>query len=52
MALSLKKGEGISLRKEENDLSQITMGLGWDMADPAAKKRVFYRVVCRKACGI
>ncbi len=41
MALSLKKGEGISLRKEENDLSQITMGLGWDMADPVQKKGFF-----------
>jgi len=38
MALSLKKGEGISLRKEESDLSQITIGLGWDMADPVQKK--------------
>lgn len=38
MALSLKKGEGLSLRKEENDLSQITMGLGWDMADPVQKR--------------
>ena len=38
MVLSLKKGEGLSLRKEENDLSQITMGLGWDMADPVQKK--------------
>ena len=38
MVLSLKKGEAISLRKEENDLSQITMGLGWDMADPVQKK--------------
>jgi stress response protein SCP2 len=41
MALSLKKGEGISLRKEENDLSQITMGLGWDMGDPVQKKGLF-----------
>ncbi len=38
MVLSLKKGEAISLRKEENDLSQITIGLGWDMADPVQKK--------------
>ncbi len=38
MVLSLKKGEAISLRKEESDLSQITIGLGWDMADPVQKK--------------
>lgn len=34
MAVSLKKGEGISLRKEgEFDLSTVTMGLGWDVAE-------------------
>ena len=38
MALSLKKGEGVSLRKEENDLTQVTIGLGWDIAEPVAKK--------------
>lgn len=32
MAISLKKGEGVSLRKEEFDLSQVTIGLGWDVA--------------------
>ncbi len=41
MALSLKKGEGLSLRKEENDLTQVTIGLGWDIADPVEKKRFF-----------
>lgn len=34
MGVSLKKGEGISLRKEENDLSTLTIGLGWDVAKP------------------
>ena len=34
MGISLKKGEGISLRKEENDLSKLTIGLGWDVAKP------------------
>lgn len=35
MAVSLKKGEGISLRKDgEFDLSMVTMGLGWDVAEP------------------
>jgi len=48
MALSLKKGEGISLRKEENDLSQITMGLGWDMADPVQKKSFFSAMFAAK----
>jgi len=32
MAVSLRKGQGVSLRKVENDLSQITIGLGWDVA--------------------
>jgi tellurium resistance protein TerD len=29
MAISLTKGQTISLEKETNDLSQITIGLGW-----------------------
>ena len=48
MVLSLKKGEGVSLRKEENDLSQITMGLGWDMADPVQKKGFFTALFAAK----
>ena len=32
MAVSLKKGQGISLRKDEFDLSSVTIGLGWDVA--------------------
>lgn len=31
MAVSLKKGQGVSLRKEESDLSKVTIGLGWDV---------------------
>ncbi|MFC7419812.1 TerD family protein [Iodobacter arcticus] len=31
MALSLKKGQGISLKKNEHDLSTVTIGLGWDI---------------------
>jgi stress response protein SCP2 len=31
MALSLKKGQGISLKKNEHDLSMVTIGLGWDI---------------------
>jgi stress response protein SCP2 len=33
MAISLKKGQGVSLRKSENDLSSVTVGLGWDIAE-------------------
>lgn len=32
MAVSLSKGQGISLRKADNDLRQVTIGLGWDVA--------------------
>lgn len=31
MAVSLKKGQGVSLKKNESDLSQVTIGLGWDV---------------------
>lgn len=34
MAVSLKKGQGVSLRKDQSDLSQVTIGLGWDIAEP------------------
>ncbi len=33
MGVSLKKGQGISLKKNENDLSLVTIGLGWDMLE-------------------
>ena len=33
MAINLKKGQGISLRKDESDLSQVTIGLGWDIVE-------------------
>ena len=33
MAVSLKKGQGVSLRKSENDLSTVTIGLGWDVQE-------------------
>ena len=33
MAISLKKGQGISLSKSEFDLSKVTIGLGWDIAN-------------------
>lgn len=33
MGISLKKGQGVSLKKSEYDLSQVTIGLGWDVAE-------------------
>lgn len=33
MAVSLSKGQGISLKKADNDLSQVTIGLGWDIQE-------------------
>lgn len=35
MAIRLQKGQTIDLRKNSHDLSQVTIGLGWDMAPPA-----------------
>jgi tellurium resistance protein TerD len=34
MGVSLSKGQGVSLRKEENDLDEVVIGLGWDVAKP------------------
>ena len=33
MAISLKKGQGVSLKKIDNDLSLVTIGLGWDITE-------------------
>ena len=33
MAISLKKGQGVSLKKSDNDLSMVTIGLGCDVAE-------------------
>ncbi|MDR0664064.1 MAG: TerD family protein [Helicobacteraceae bacterium] len=33
MAISLKKGQGVSLKKSDNDLSLVTIGLGWDVKE-------------------
>ena len=33
MAMSSKNGQTVSLRKEESDLSRVTIGLGWDVAE-------------------
>lgn len=34
MGINLKKGQGINLAKSEHDLSEVTLGLGWDIAKP------------------
>lgn len=34
MAVSLKKGQGVSLKKNEYNLSMVTVGLGWDINEP------------------
>ena len=33
MAVSLRKGQGVDLRKAEHDLSKVTIGLGWDVVE-------------------
>lgn len=40
MAISLKKGQGVSLKKNDNDLSLVTIGLGWDIKE---EKKDFYQ---------
>ena len=37
MAVSLQKGQKVSLTKETPGLSRIIVGLGWDEAKPAKK---------------
>jgi stress response protein SCP2 len=37
MAISLKKGQGVSLKKSDNDLSAVTIGLGWDIKEAEKK---------------
>lgn len=49
MAVSLKKGQGVSLRKSEYDLSSVTIGLGWDCVDPSEKK---FTTVEKKKSGL
>jgi tellurium resistance protein TerD len=39
MAINLSKGQTINLDKNENDLSQVTIGLGWKIR---AKKKGFF----------
>lgn len=37
MSVSLKKGQGVSLKKEAHDLSCVTIGLGWDVREKEKK---------------
>ncbi|MCM1992828.1 TerD family protein [Oceanirhabdus seepicola] len=41
MAISLQKGQRISLTKEDKNLSKIMVGLGWDPVKNAGNKGVF-----------
>jgi stress response protein SCP2 len=49
MGVSLKKGQGISLKKNEYDLSRVTIGLGWDVAEEFA---TIDKIVERKKSGL
>jgi len=49
MAISLKKGQGVSLKKDENDLSIVSIGLGWDVAE---SYKITEQVVERKKSGL
>ncbi|KAA9002787.1 TerD family protein [Affinibrenneria salicis] len=40
MSVSLSKGQGVSLKKNEHDLSSVTIGLGWDINE---EKKGFLR---------
>lgn len=40
MAITLAKGQGLSLEKSQHNLSLVTIGLGWDIA---AQKKSFFR---------
>lgn len=53
MAISLKKGQGVSLRKEENDLSLVTIGLGWDCEESNQQRfEIVEQMVERKKGGL
>jgi stress response protein SCP2 len=46
MAISLKKGQGVSLKKSEYDLSMVTVGLGWDVNE---EKKGFFGSIFGKS---
>lgn len=41
MAIQLKKGNSISLKKEAPGLKKVMLGLGWDMAQESVAKNIF-----------
>ena len=43
MSVSLKKGQGVSLSKSQFDLSQVTIGLGWDVAEKRLSISEFFK---------
>ncbi|WP_159565401.1 TerD family protein [Budvicia diplopodorum] len=47
MAVSLSKGQGVSLKKNEHDLSSVTIGLGWDINEE--KKGFFSSLLSGKS---
>lgn len=47
MAVSLSKGQGVSLKKNEFDLSSVTIGLGWDINEE--KKGFFGSLMGKKS---
>jgi stress response protein SCP2 len=49
MAISLKKGQGVSLKKVDFDLSRVTIGLGWDVAETTRREE---RVVQKPKGGV
>lgn len=53
MAVSLKKGQGISLRKQDYDLSRVTIGLGWDCVESSEQQfEIVEKKVERKKRGL
>lgn len=48
MAVSLKKGQGVSLKKTENDLSLVTIGLGWDVNENKEKGGLLNKIFSKK----
>lgn len=42
MGISLKKGQGISLKKNGNSLTEVIIGLGWDIAKPKGFLNKFF----------
>lgn len=48
MAISLAKGQTINLKKAENDMSRVVIGLGWDIAEPAPPTGLLGKLFGRK----